>query len=387
MTMRDPRRWYTDRVAAAACATLAVGGCAPAERTSRLEVAPLTQSVERDHAVVLVVMDGVRWQDIFLGVDPVLADRYGVPVEERLEAERLTPNLHRLMTEDGASIGAPGVGQEMRASGPNFVSLPGYMEMLTGRTDFGCTNNDCGQVRLSTVADDVARQSPGSSAVISSWAGIGRAATGPFSRAMVSVGRYAGEGRSALERDPELSRLLAEGASARPEPGHDDFRPDVHTARIGLALLGSHEARAGSPRGPKFLFLGLGETDEYGHRADYRGYLQALVHADATIGQIAQIVRQENEARRPTTLFVTTDHGRSEGFVSHGEEQPESARVFLVAAGAGIRARGAIASEKRRYLADVGQTARAALGVPIVREGHAGEVLTELLVPQESLSL
>lgn len=377
--MRGLRRWCTNRVTLVACVAIAAAGCAPAERTSRLHVAPVTQSIGPDHAVVLVTMDGVRWQDVFLGVDQSLADRYGVPEEERLEAAGLVPNLHRLMTEDGASIGAPGVGEEMRASGPNFVSLPGYMEMLTGRTDSGCTSNDCGRVRFATVADDVARESPGAAAVISSWAGIARAATEPSSRATVSAGRYLGDGRALLERDPELGRLLAEGASARPDPGHDDFRPDAHTARIGLALL--------ALRDPKFLFLGLGETDEYGHRADYRGYLRALVHADAVIGKVAQIVRQENDSGRPTTLFVTTDHGRSEDFVSHGEEQPESARVFLVAAGAGIRARGSVASESTRHLADVGQTVRAALGMPVVRERHAGEVLTELFVREESNSL
>lgn len=35
---------------------------------------------------------------------------------------------------------------------------------------------------------------------------------------------------------------------------------------------------------PSFLFLGLGDTDEYAHRNDYRGYLRALGHADHVVG-------------------------------------------------------------------------------------------------------
>jgi len=352
----------------------AVAACAPAERASRPEVAALARRAEPERSAVLVVLDGVRWQDVFLGVDPDLANRYGVPPEDRVDAAHLVPNLHRLMTEEGASIGAPGAGEEIRASGPNFVSLPGYMEMLTGRTDSGCTSNDCRSVPFATVADDVARASNGSASVVSSWTGVGRAATGVLSGALVSVGRHEGQGRDVLARDPELARLLAEGAAASPEPGCDDFRPDEHTAKLGLALSASHA--------PMFLFVGLGETDEYGHRGDYRGYLRALARADRTIGALADIVRWRSEEGRPSTLFVTTDHGREAAFVSHGREHPESARVFLVASGSAIQRRGFVAAVKPRHLADVGQTVRAALGLPIVNAPDAGEVLTELVDPE-----
>ena len=81
-----------------------------------------------NHHVVLVVLDGVRWQDVFEGVDPELARRHGVPAAEVVPASALVPNLYRLAETRGAMIGAPGQGAPINATGPNYVSLPGYME-------------------------------------------------------------------------------------------------------------------------------------------------------------------------------------------------------------------------------------------------------------------
>jgi len=71
--------------------------------------APRTTRTEQ---VVLVAIDGARWQEIF-------------------SKEPIMPTLRRFMTTDGISVGAPGYG-EMHASGPNYVSLPGYTEIFTG---------------------------------------------------------------------------------------------------------------------------------------------------------------------------------------------------------------------------------------------------------------
>jgi hypothetical protein len=41
----------------------------------------------------------------------------------------------------------------MRASGPNFVSLPGYLEMFTGKAS-ACTHNSCPPIETDTVIDE-----------------------------------------------------------------------------------------------------------------------------------------------------------------------------------------------------------------------------------------
>ena len=159
--------------------------------------AAATSTAESDAAVVLVVLDGVRWQDVFVGGDPHLA---GGPAPS---AEALMPHLHALVADRGAAVGAPGRGPSMTASGPNFVSLPGYTEILGGRRAHACGDNDCAPISQPTVFDQMAAASPGEVAFFSSWERLERAASARPQSLLLSAGRtrvwHAGE----LAADPE----------------------------------------------------------------------------------------------------------------------------------------------------------------------------------------
>ena len=87
---------------------------------------------------------------------------------------------------------------------------------------------------------------------------------------------------------------------------------------------------------PRFLFIGLGETDEYAHHNNYGKYLDALHYADQVVGQVAaELATLRREGRR-ATLLVTTDHERSRHFVNHGGSPRKSARNLAGGGGRGI---------------------------------------------------
>ena len=156
------------------------------------------------------------------------------------------------MTSDGRRGGsALVVGAHARIGAELRVATPGYMEMLTGRRDTGCTNNACGDVPFSTIADDVADHG-GTAAVIASWPGILHAATSTRERVATSIGRHGGDD-DAFKADPNVAALLARTASPPDHgPGEDDFRLDTSTGELACAYL---EARR-----PAFLFVGLGRS-------------------------------------------------------------------------------------------------------------------------------
>lgn len=329
---------------------------------------------ERPHpVVVLVAVDGVRWQEVFRGVDPALARRFRLKQSEVVGAEALMPNLHRIVHEEGAAIGAPGSGPEMVASGPNWVSLPGYLEIFRGRRHSRCTENTCPPTSDRTLADEFAALSDGWAtevAVIASWPGILRAAARYPERLVVSAGRRGGPTRHYLSEDAESASWLARGASAQAYPGHGDYRPDRFTAPLALRYL--------ETQSPRFLFVGLGDTDAFAHRGLYRDYLAALRFADRTIGDISRQLGTLRAKGYPTTLIVTTDHGRGPRFAGHGAVAPESARVWLVASGSSINARGPVASPEMRRLADIAPTVRRLAGLRTEPTVDAGRVLDEL---------
>src|ERR1700743_2245089 len=117
---------------------LAMLGCAAAFDARQVEAPPPARAVApaQVERIILVTVDGVRAKDVL-----------GDGARARL------PNLWRRV-DGGVGLGAPGVGAPLLASGPRFVSLPGYREILTGRRGLGCTDNQCAQLAEPSLLDD-----------------------------------------------------------------------------------------------------------------------------------------------------------------------------------------------------------------------------------------
>lgn len=330
--------------------------------------------------VVFVAIDGVRADEVFGGVDPKLAATQELSPHEVVTASRLMPNLHRLHDERGAALGAPGTGHEIRSTGPAWCSLPGYQEMLTGHPVRNCHDNLCAAVTRATIADDFAAlpcSQPGDVAVIASWETIDRAAASHPSRIVISTGRTHGSMRHLLQSDPAIAGWLTLGEQAASWPGQDDYRPDALTAPLAIEYL--------RRRRPRFLFVGLGDPDEHAHRGDYHAYLQSLVDADRFLGDVTHLLEALEARGQATILVVTTDHGRAYDFRNHGADAPESGRVWLVVAGAGVRARGLVGARRQRYLADIVPTVRAMTNLAPDPSPESGTILDELLVPGSAM--
>lgn len=340
------------RAALVAVAMLA-GACADRGRAVDLHELPpktvavsrITSAVRSSHGggapVVIVAIDGVRWQEIFQGTDEALSGADVVP------ASAIVPNLHAIANRRGAFVGVPGYGS-ISASGPNYVSLPGYTELLGGRTS-KCTDNGCPRTSLPSLLDE-ASSAGAKVAAFSSWDKLDFAATSEPGRFFTSCGR---KGSGALD----------------PWPGHGSYRPDRVTAALALEYLEDEQ--------PDVLFLGLGDTDEYAHRGDYAGYVASLRHADEVVGRIYRVLDRMGARGNTTHVIVTTDHGRAEDFRSHGP-MSEAARVWMLASGPRIKARGAVASPYARRLADIAPTLRVVLGLSPDLSESAGSTLDEL---------
>lgn len=368
----------TRRIAACALAGLAMllAGCAlsghvpakdPRDRAALVPTLPPPAPVEPAQAtlrVIQITLDGARWQEVFTGVDPGLARAAGLSPAEVVPADALLPEIYRNVVARGVALGAPGRGV-VEASGPVFVSLPGYMELLLGARS-GCGGNDCAAVDRPTILDELASQPGallGDVALISSWDGLDKAAAADPSRIAISTGRRGGRTRDSLRVDPTTSAALDDGQASAAFPGEGDYRPDAITARLALGFL--------SVRRPTFLHVGLGDTDEHAHRGDYAGYLAALRLADRFVGELVETLRRRGDLAS-TTLLITADHGRARDFRNHGKA-PESARVFVLAAGGGVPTVGFAVTPDPLHLADVAPTLRTLLGL------SASRAITSLL--------
>ena len=167
---------------------------------------------------------------------------------------------------------------DIAASGPHYISLPGYKEIFSGQADPSCDTNDCPAPTAPTLLDDIAASGgPGDVALVTSWPAIARAATSVEPAFLVSPGRRAIQNGAALDADADVLAIVDRASQASPLPGEGDYRPDAFTAPLALRVLETTR--------PRFLFVGLGDADEHAHRGYYRGYLDALHASDAFLGE------------------------------------------------------------------------------------------------------
>lgn len=312
----------------------------PPPQPREVAVDPLPLAIETvapvPKHVVLVTIDGVRWQDV---------------VAPSAESD-LLPRIYEAVAEGGVILGASAEKgcSVVRATSGSNVSLPGYLEILTGRAT-ACTHNACPPVTIPTVLDVAAEEGVRPVASFGSWEVLGRAVSNRASDVFVSVGA------GTTKVDPY------------PAPG-GNYRPDRLTGAAALAYYRDNH--------PRLLHVGLGDTDEHAHRADARGYLDALREADALVGELALAAEQAGLASS-TTFLVTTDHGRGANFRDHGPGIPASARSFVIAFGGGVKPAGVACPKRDLALADVGATVRALLDLPADEAPNAGRPIEEIV--------
>jgi len=304
--------------------------------------------------VIVLVIDGIRPQEVFSGVDAKLARKHGIEGPPQTAAA-LVPNLHRLATQAGAAVGVPGLGPPLRASGPVYRSLPGYMELLSGRPADYCLSNRCGSVRTPTLLDRVGDGKPGTAALFGSWPHLIYAAALEPEHALISAGREGGTNLELLYRSPRRAALRDRASAAGPGPSKGDFRADAFTGALALDYL-EHER-------PRFLFVSIGEADAWGHANNYRAHLKALYQSDAFVGELFAAAEKLNRSGHRTTLVITTDHGRDAQAREHGPQSPESGRVWAIAVGFGVERRGHLPLEHTKTLSAIAPSVLCLLGL------------------------
>jgi hypothetical protein len=264
--------------------------------------------------VLWVMLDGVRWQEVFRGADASLInkERGGVekPDEVRKRFFRDTPEGNRaalfpflwgVVAKEGQLLGNHEKGSIGRVTNGKNFSYPGYSEVLCGFADNRIDSNDKNLNPNVTVLEWLHAKPTfkGKVAAITSWDVFPYIINAPRSGIPVSGGAAALTG---IEETPDvklLNRLSVE------TPLFDEStRADAltfHAARIYIER-----------KKPRVLFLSFDETDTQAHLGRYDRVLGSAHKADAFIAELWSMVQRMPEYRGKTTLLIATDHGRGD---------------------------------------------------------------------------
>lgn len=374
------------RFPAAGCLFLLLLAC-------NLSAQPSPQSARKTRTVVLIVSDGLRWQEIFTGADPSLmnAENGGIwanPETLRREFWRddnderrkaLFPFLWGVVVKQGQIFGNQSKGSVARVTNGLAFSYPGYNEMLTGAPDPKIDSNEFGTNPNLTVFEWLNKipEFRGQVAVYATWSVFKDIFNENRSHLIMQTGWDLPYSGKLSPREALLNELY------RTTTRLDD--DDVYDAFLQIPLLDflkSHHPRA--------LFVGYGETDNWAHSGRYDLVLQSARAFDHFVEQLWNAMQSDPGFRGQTTFIITTDHGRGSGLVDwkeHGVDQKGSENLWLAVIGPDTQPLGERTNIAPIAQAQIAATLAAFLGKDFRRDvPSAAPPLTDVL-PRQSTAV
>ena len=272
--------------------------------------------------VLLVVSDGVRWQDVFHGADSTIlfdttratpaarATYWRSNLAERRQA--MMPFFWSTIATQGQIFGNRDAGSDGHVTNGLKFSYPGYNEMLAGFPDPRIDKNDYGPNPNTTVFEWLNTQPGlrGRVAALATW----DAFHAIFNEQRANLHVQAGwQPPFTPARDSTERAIDTIFAHAKRE--WDDNTPDEIEHPVVM-----HSLRELHPR---VLFVGYGETDERAHAGRYDLTLDAAHDMDSYLAELWAAIQSDPLYRGRTTMIVTTDHGRgrtTRDWSDHGKE-------------------------------------------------------------------
>ena len=286
--------------------------------------------------VVIVTIDGFRWQEMFGGADrayfkktsdgkPPAAEVRFWREDARARRETLLPFMWTTIAKEGTVFGDQSRQSRVRLTNGLWFSYPGYSEMLTGVADPRIDSNDKKPNPNVTVLEWLNGR-PGFAGRVHA---VGDWDVLPFilnvERSRLPVGSMQPVPSPRTERERAINDLTAD---LPPYFGGVIFDAPVMQAALE-ALTARH---------PRVLYVMLGETDEWAHAGRYDLYLDAAFRSDRFLGRLWDRLQALPQYHGRTTMIVTTDHGRGAtvaDWTDHGRDVPAAETTWMAMIGPG----------------------------------------------------
>src|SRR5579871_4044270 len=285
------------------------------------------ESALRTENVIVVTLDGFRWQEFFHGADLSLIDKKfgGVPDSAQLKSrywrdsdeERrrvLLPFIWGTVAKRGQIFGDQSRRAAARLTDGLKFSYPGYSEMFCGLVDPRIDSNAKKPNPNISVLEYLNSRPAfkGRVAAFCTWDVF----PSIFRSQRNGLTVHSGWKPIADEPLTERQRFLNDQVASLPR-----YWPDNAFDTITMGFAREHVVR----HKPRVLYIGLGETDEWGHGRRYDLYLESAHKSDRFLAELWQAVQEIPQYRDKTALVITTDHGRGAtrvDWTDHGKDVP-----------------------------------------------------------------
>ncbi|NNV55600.1 alkaline phosphatase family protein [Limnovirga soli] len=292
--------------------------------------------------LVIVTLDGMRWQEVFGGVDPAIMSNkkftqdsaematsfWASTAEER--RQKLFPFFWKTIASHGQLYGNRNQGSNVNVANPYKFSYPGYNEIFTGYPDTAVNSNDKIKNKNENVLEFINKQKGYSDkvAAFTTWDVF------PYILNKWRSGIYVNADVDTINFPNKQLQLINDMQFLTTRP--IGVRPDVITYFAAREYFKAYK--------PKVLYIAFDETDDMAHAGIYDQYIKSAHAEDAMIADIWNIIQSMPEYKDKTTLLITCDHGRGDKikaqWTSHGEEIPDADQIWIAAIGPDTKAAG-----------------------------------------------
>jgi hypothetical protein len=321
----------------------------------------------RTENVILVLVDGLRWQEVFTGADSTLMNEKNGGVEKadalkqaywrdtpEARREALLPFLWCTVSKHGQLYGNQDKGSIVKVTNTFHFSYPGYSEMIVGYADTAINSNQKRPNPNVSVFEWLNKKKnfKGKVAAFGAWDVV------PWIINRERCGFYVNGGV-----EPVAFGKISAAQSLLNRLKVDLFRPwagepyDAITFYAALEFIKANQPRA--------FWLTFGETDEFAHEGRYDRYLDAARRTDALLDTLWNTLQTMQQYRGKTTLIVAVDHGRGlapQEWKSHGAKINGADNIWIAIIGPDTPALGERANAGVHTQSQIAATVAAALG-------------------------
>ena len=342
-----------------------------------LELFGQSKTTKTEH-VVLITLDGLRWQELFRGADSLLVDDTGM-VEHAgslladfwhsdplVRRAKLFPFVWGTLAKQGQVYGNRSFGAKVDTQNKLWFSYPGYNELLSGSADdIRIRSNNKVPNPNKTFLEYLNEMPAYRNKVMAfgGWDVFPSIINETRSGIPVNSGFTPAKGSMLSESEKLLNRLQQEIRGP-----WESVRLDPFTHHYALEALRIQK--------PSILYLAYGETDDWAHDGKYDEYLKSAKQTDAYLKEIWETIQADPFYRNKTTMLITVDHGRGtskESWKSHGADVPGAGEVWLIAIGPDTPSLGEIKQEGQWHSAMLARTIFRLLGLDYPEAKAASE--------------
>jgi hypothetical protein len=280
--------------------------------TIQIHPTSAAEALRKAENVIIVTLDGFRWQELFDGADESFMDAKQGGVKDiaglkkkylretvEIRREALMPFFWGTVAKKGQVFGNPARKAAAKITNGKKFSYPGYSEMFCGVADPRIISN----AKLDNPNLSVLEFLNGRPDFKDKVEAACTWDVFPFIFRSKKSGLrvYAAWEPLKDEKLTDRERTLNETMQLIPRYWPDNAF-DVFTMGAARSAL--------ERRKPRVLYVGLGETDEWGHGRRYDLYLDAANKADQFLAELWERIQKDRQYKDRTALLITTDHGR-----------------------------------------------------------------------------